>query len=54
MLKNENSIEKYDIETQKYIVFMCKKDCKFYDKKQGCKKKITVRECVKKGLKNKE
>lgn len=42
----------YDIETRKYITFMCKKGCKFYE--NGCTKKRVVRECVKNHLKNKE
>jgi len=42
----------YDTETKKYIWFMCKKDCKFYN--DGCTKGRLVRECAKKGLKNKE
>lgn len=44
----------YDNETRKYVVFMCKKGCKFYDNKKGCTKERVVRECARKGFKNKE
>lgn len=54
MSKEENSIKKYDLETQKYIMFMCKKNCKFYDTQKGCIKKRIIRKCAKEGLKNKE
>lgn len=47
----ENSY--YDAEVRKFIMFMCKKGCKFYTK-EGCSKKRIIRECSKKGLKNKE
>lgn len=40
-----------DLETKKFIIFMCKK-CKFY-KNNSCSKKRTVRECALSGLKNK-
>lgn len=43
----------YDAETNRFITFMCKKGCKFYTK-EGCSKKRIVRECSRKGLKNKE
>ena len=42
----------YDNETNKFISHNCKNGCKFYDGK--CTKNRIVRECVKKGLKNKE
>ena len=42
----------YDLETSKYILFNCKKGCKFYNGK--CTKNRIIRECLKKGLKNKE
>lgn len=48
--KNVNS--NYDTEIKKYIWFMCKKGCKFYN--NGCKKNRSVRECAKNGLKNRE
>lgn len=54
MAKEENILEKYDLETQKYIMFMCKKNCKFYNEKEGCIKKRIIRKCAKEGLKNKE
>lgn len=47
----ESQSETYDREIRKYIFAMCKK-CKFYD--NGCTKKRLIRECVKKGLKNKD
>lgn len=50
-IRNESN-GTYDTETKKYIWFMCKKDCKFYN--NGCTKNRTVRECAKKGLKNRE
>lgn len=53
MSKEEKNIQNYDFETQKYIIFMCKK-CKFYDKREGCLKKRIIRKCAKEGLKNKE
>ena len=40
-----------DGETKRWIHFMCKK-CKFYD--DGCIKGRVIRECAKKGLKNKD
>lgn len=46
--------ENYDKETKKYIWFMCKKGCKFYSKDMGCSKKRNVRNCARKGLKNRE
>ena len=39
---------------EKSIVTMCQKGCKFYSKETGCTKKRNVRNCAKKGLKNKE
>ena len=42
----------FDYETQKYIMYMCKKGCKFY--KNGCTKRRLIKECAKKGLKNRE
>lgn len=41
----------YDNDTKKFIIYMCKKGCKFYE--NGCIKKRTVRECAKNHLKNK-
>ncbi len=51
--KERSRIEKAyeDKEISKYILFMCK-SCRFYDNE--CTKKRIVRECAKKGLKNKE
>lgn len=40
-----------DIETKQFTLYMCKK-CKFYD--NGCTKKRIIRECARKGLKNKD
>lgn len=42
----------YDTETSRYIYHMCKKGCKFYEGR--CKKGRVVRDCAKKGLKNRE
>lgn len=57
MTKDERNMENangfYDTETKRYINFMCKKGCKFYTE-EGCSKKRIVRECAKKGLKNKD
>ncbi|MFG6319594.1 MAG: hypothetical protein K1W33_07075 [Clostridia bacterium] len=51
--KNRNNVNtNYEAETKKYVFFMCKKGCRFYN--NGCTKNRTVRECAKKGLKNKE
>lgn len=41
-----------DSETKRYLHFMCKKGCKFYD--NGCTKKRVIRDCAKQGLKNKD
>lgn len=41
-----------DMETKKYIIFMCRK-CKFYEN-DSCSKKRIIRECARKGLKDKE
>lgn len=41
-----------DEETKKFIIYMCRK-CKFY-KKNNCIKKRIIRECARKGLKDKE
>lgn len=52
--KNEQKLKEYafyDSTTRKFIMFMCKK-CKFYD--NGCTKGRIIRECVKKGLKDKD
>ena len=43
---------KYDIETRRYITFMCKKGCKFYDNE--CTKHRVIRICAEKGLKNRD
>ena len=55
-LKKQSTIANncYDLETKKYILFNCKKGCKFYDDETGCSKKRVIRICAKKGLKNKE
>lgn len=51
--KNRNNVNTtYDTETKKYIWFMCKKGCKFYD--NGCTKGRLVRDCAKNGLKNRD
>lgn len=42
----------FDTETKKYIMYMCKKGCRFYDNR--CTKGRLIRDCAKKGLKNKE
>lgn len=42
----------FDAETRKYIMYMCSKGCKYY--KDKCTKERIVRECARKGLKNKE
>lgn len=52
-LKRERENGNYDYETRKYIVFMCKKGCKFYIEDR-CIKKRPVIKCAKEGLKNKE
>lgn len=41
-----------DLETKKFIIYMCRK-CKFYQN-DSCTKKRAIRECAKKGLKNKD
>ncbi len=41
-----------ELETKKYIIFMCRK-CKFY-KNGSCSKKRIIRECARNNLKNKE
>ena len=41
-----------DMETKKFIRFMCSK-CKFYEN-ESCSKKRIIRECARKGLKDKE
>ena len=51
-MTNDEVFGAYDIETKRFIYYMCKKGCKFYN--NGCKKNRIVRECVRKGLKNKE
>ena len=52
--KRQEVNNSYDHTTKIYINLMCKKDCKFYDEKEGCIKKRIVRVCNKKGLKNKD
>lgn len=42
----------FDAETRKYVMYMCSKGCKYY--KDKCTKERIVRECARKGLKNKE
>ena len=44
----------YDAQNKNYILFMCKKGCKFYDEFQGCTKKRIIRQCAIKGLKNRD
>lgn len=40
---------------RKFMKFMCAKGCKFFDKeKQTCIKKRYIRDCSRKGLKNRE
>ena len=52
--KNREHVNgQYDSDTKRYIYFMCKKGCQFYSE-EGCTKKRVVRECAKKGLKNRE
>ena len=41
-----------DMETKKFIIFMCSK-CKFYEN-ESCSKKRIIRECARKVLKDKE
>lgn len=48
----QKELDRFDRDTQKYILFMCKKGCKFYD--NGCTKHRLMRDCARKGLKNKE
>lgn len=48
----QKELSKFDYEIKKYIMYMCKKGCKFYDER--CTKGRIVRDCAKKGLKNKE
>ncbi len=40
-----------DEETKKFLIYMCRK-CKFYN--NGCIKKRVIRECARKGLKDKD
>jgi hypothetical protein len=42
-----------DGEYRKYVVFMCKKGCKFYINNR-CTKKRPIMKCVKENLKNKD
>lgn len=42
----------FDYETQKYIMYMYKKGCRFYDNR--CTKERLMRDCAKNGLKNRE
>ena len=48
----QKELDKFDFETKKYILYMCKKGCKFY--KDRCTKNRLIKECARKGLKNKE
>lgn len=52
-VEQQNVYSGYEIETRKFIYYMCRKGCKFYTN-QGCSKKRVVKECARKGLKNKE
>ena len=49
----QNIYSGYEAETKSFIIHMCRKGCKFYTS-QGCSKKRVVKECARKGLKNKE
>lgn len=49
-----SELKKIDAETSKYIFYMCRKNCKFYSKERGCEKSRAVRECARRGLKNKD
>lgn len=49
-----SELNKIDAETSKYIFYMCRKNCKFYSKERGCEKSRAVRECARRGLKNKD
>ena len=48
----QKELEKFDYEIKKYIMYMCKKGCKFY--MDRCTKNRNIRDCAKKGQKNKE
>lgn len=48
----QKELEKFDYETRKYIMYMCKKGCRFYIDR--CTKGRNIRDCARKGLKNKE
>ena len=48
----QKELSKFDYETHKYIYYMCKRGCKFYTDR--CTKNRVIKECAKKGLKNKE
>jgi len=52
MTKDQRIYGGFDNDTRRYIAYMCNKGCKFYDEK--CKKNRVVRDCARKGLKNKE
>lgn len=54
MTKEKNNFKIYDNETRQFIWQMCRKGCSFYDLEKGCTKSRVVRECARKGLKNKE
>lgn len=48
----QKEISKLDNEYYKYVHYMCKKGCRFYQDR--CTKGRIVRDCAKKGFKNKE
>lgn len=49
-----NELNRIDAETSRYIFYMCRRDCKFFNKETGCQKHRVVRECARRGLKNKD
>ena len=51
-VEQQNLYSGYESETRKFVIYMCRK-CKFYTE-EGCSKKRVVKECARKGLKNKE
>lgn len=54
MTKDQRIYGGFDNDTRRYIAYMCKKDCKYYDEEKSCLKERSVRYCARKGLKNKE
>lgn len=47
-----NCIAVIDTTARRYIENMCKKGCKFYE--GGCKKNRYMKDCARKGLKNRD